>query len=297
MFQAHRSSDAILTIRQNNERRRIEIRALNPAATKALHFVPETVIGRVLTDFLPQRIRDLLEEYVEYENDGNDVGHVLARVQSFCLLDGKGEERAFRLKVLRSDSPDGHAYFQLILQDKTGGKREEAFRALLRENFRGHEVLDPETGLPDRQSIVKDLEMLHYYVNKEALSACFAVLDLDQYEAIGAAHGAGAPQAALRHIAALARQNLRTDDTIGRVHARRIGIILMDTTAESARMVLNRLRWLVAANPFPTASGEPFPITASIAFSGVAAAPDKEFLARVESSLPPGGANALAELS
>src|SRR5579883_1997805 len=158
MFQSHRSNDAVITICQDNDRKSIEIRGLNKPAEDVLGYPAGEVSGQPLIRFLPARIQTLLSEYVEYENDGNDVGNVLSKVQSFCILNQQGREVAFRLKVLRSEALDKNACFRLILQDRIGVRKEEAFRAILRENFKGHEVLDPNTNLPDRNSLVKDLE-------------------------------------------------------------------------------------------------------------------------------------------
>src|SRR5689334_16453004 len=111
---SHRSNDAVITICQDNTRRVVEIRELNGPAEEALGYQKATVAGKPLTGILPERIQKLLEEYVEFEDDGNDVGNVLSKVKSFCIVNTKGREVAFRLKVLRSESLDKNAYFRLI---------------------------------------------------------------------------------------------------------------------------------------------------------------------------------------
>ncbi|MBV8939150.1 MAG: diguanylate cyclase [Alphaproteobacteria bacterium] len=284
--QSHRGNDAVITVCQNNQSRRIEIREINESAAAALGYGAGEVVGRSLTEFLPKRIDSLLNEYVEFEDDGNDVGGVLSKVQSFCIVDRQGKEVGFRLKVLRSESLDGNAYFRLILQSRVADKKDEAFRALLRENFKGHEVLEPHTSLPDRNSLAKDVDLVHYYVTKDALRASLALLQLDQHATLLERGGEDAAYAALKHIALIARQNLRTDDTIGCLDSRRLGLILLDTTSEAARMVLNRLRWAVAAHPFSLADGHPMPLTVSIAFLLIDGdASRKDTLQRAEQSI------------
>lgn len=301
MLLNHRSNDAVITICQDNTRQAIEIRELNKEAEEVLGYASGFLSGRALKNFLPGRIQTLLSEYVEFEDDGNDVGNVLSKVQSFCIVNEKGKEVAFRLKVLRSESLDKNAYFRLILQDRTDSRKDEAFRAILRENFKGHEVLEPHTGLPDRNSITKDLELVHYYVNKEALKSCFAVMEVDHFDEMRAKHGEQACYDMLKHLAFIARQNLRGDDTIGCIAGQRLGIILMDTNPESSRMVLNRLRWLVAASPLILGGGkDALPCTVSIAFTRVGSAvPEKELIPHVESVLMAAGnkaGNALVEV-
>jgi diguanylate cyclase (GGDEF)-like protein len=297
----HRSNDAVITICQDNGRHAIEIRELNKPAEDVLGFNSATVSGRPLMHFLPERIQTLLKEYVEYDDDGNDVGIVLSKVQSFCIVNNEGKEVAFRLKVLRSESLDKNAYFRLILQDRSGGRQNEAFRAALRDNFKGHEVLEPHTGLPDRGSLVKDLELVHYYVNKEALRACTAVVEIDRFQDVKGKHGEDAVYDLLKHVAGIARQNLRGDDTIGCIGPDRLGILIMDTNPESARMVLNRLRWLIAAAPLALENRDPIPATVSIAFARVSQqTQEKDILGSLEASLAAPAAsagNALVEVA
>ena len=106
MFLSHRSNDAVITICQDNAKRAIDVREINPPAEQALGYKADGISGQPLSRFLPPRIQQLLTEYVEYDAEGNDVGVVLAKVQSFCILNSKGREVAFRLKVLRSESLD-----------------------------------------------------------------------------------------------------------------------------------------------------------------------------------------------
>lgn len=298
LHQGYRASDAVITICQDNERKLVEIRDINRPAEGVLGYGAQSVSGKPLAGFLPKRIQALLHEYVEFEPEGNDVGNVLSKVQSFCMLDSKGKEAAFRLKVVRIESPDGRAHFRLILQGKTPDRKEEAFRSLLRENFKGHEVLEPNTELADRNSLVKNIELTHYYVVKEALHASVALLALDNYDALAAQHGAGVCYGMLKHIAQLAKQNLRGDDTVGCPAPSSLALILLDTTPESARMVLNRLRWLVAANPYADAKGNNVPLTVSIAHVSMEAEVTvKDLLPRLEAQLAAsGGGNALTQM-
>lgn len=295
---SYRSTDAIITICQDNTRKRIDVRGLNPAAETMLGLVSNKIEGHDLVDLLPQRIRGLLKEYVEFEDDGNDVGTVLGKVQSFCILDNAGKEVAVRLKVLRSESLDKNAYFKLILQGQVASaKKDEAFRAVLRENFRGHEVLETNTGLPDRHSLTRDIGLVLHYINKDMLSASFAAVRLDQADDIRAKHGPEIRYAVLKHIAAIARQNLRPDDVIGCLKETSVGIILMDTTPESARMVLNRLRWLIAAHAFELPNQELLPVTVSISFAAVKPhSIDKELVLNVETHLQHGLASSNGNL-
>jgi len=265
----HRSSDAVITICQNNELKMVEIRDINRNAEDILGYAPFEMNMKELVQFLPVRIQELIHEYVEYEEDANDVGSVLGKVQNFVMIDKQGREVTFRLKVVRSESLDQHSYFKLILQDKQGIIRNEAFRKMLMENFKGHEAIDATTGLPDRNSIAKDIELILHYVSKGELISSFAIIEIDNFDKIADRYEAQTALQLHQHIAALAKKNLRTEDTIGTLSRSQMGLILLDAGLEPARMVLNRFRWLIGSTPYIMSNKAPLAFTVSVSFTQI----------------------------
>lgn len=267
---SNRANDAVIIITQDNARKNITIRELNVAACEILMREAQSLTGKPLADILPPRITRQLEEYVEYEDEGNDAAHVLNRVMDFAVV-SEGKEVQLRQKALRSDSPDGRAHFRLILQ-READKKDSAQRAKLREHMTGHNVMDEGTGLPDRASMQKSLELVHYYCGKEAFAASFAVIMPD---------GDSSP-ALLKHYSALIKGNLRADDVVGMAADGALAVILFDAVGDSARMVLNRLRWLLAANPLQAGQVS----SVSIACADVGAEQNgKEMLAQLVADL------------
>lgn len=269
MILGYRSNDAVITVCQNNRAKSIEITEVNPPAEEMLGYKSSELVGQTLESFLPPRIAEMLKEYVEFESDANDVGMVLSKVQSFSIIGRDGKETGYKLKVVRAESTGNSIFFRLVLQDKTGLRKNEALRSAIQDNFKGHEALDTDTGLPDRNSLIKDIELMGYYHNKSDLRSCFAILQLDHYDELFSQYGRAACQSILRHVAQLCRQSLRPDDVVGSVSLKRIGILLIDNNPESARMVFNRLRWQIAANPFLLPDKTTIGLSVSIGFHRV----------------------------
>lgn len=296
----YRSSDAVLTICQNNVAKSIEIIGINDAAASMTGYVASDIAGRALVDVIPSRIAGLLSEYVEYEPDANDVGMVLSKVQSFSLLSKDGKEHAYRLKVVRGESTQQRIEFRLVLQDKHGMLKEDMERKALEDNFRGHQVLDPALEMPDRKSLSKDIELANLHCNKSSLRACFAVMQLDHAEQFEHEYGADTVTQALKHIATLCRNSLRPYDVVGRVGTYRVGVLLLETSPESARMVLNRLRWQIASNPFELPNESTLVLSVSIAFGRIGGRPsDVTVMGNCEgylNGLPSDNANSLNEV-
>ena len=96
---------------------------------------------------------------------------------------------------------------------------------------------------------MKDLELFQFFAKKREATACFAVLQLDNTAELSAMMGAQVPYQVLKHLGQLCAQRLRTEDTVGLFSGQALGLILMQITPESARLVLNRLRWSAASMP------------------------------------------------
>ncbi len=297
MLLGYRSNDAVITICQNNRAKSIEISDVNKQAEEMLGYTYKELKGRALKDLLPPRIGEMLSEYVEFKSDASDVGEVLAKVQSFSILGRDGKETGYRLKVVRDESTDESMRFKLVLQDKTGLRRNEVLRKAIQENFKGHEVLDKDTGLPDRASLAKDIELMGYYNHKSDLRSCFAVLQLDHYDDLCSQYGRPVCNDLIRHIAQIARQNLRPDDVVGNVGPKRIGVLLIDTTPDAARIVFNRLRWQMAANPYMLPDKSSLGLSVSISFSRIGGRiADRDILAECDDAMTEAGHNAVNAL-
>jgi diguanylate cyclase (GGDEF)-like protein len=249
ILDSYRKSDAVLIVCQNTLDKTIEIAAINGEAEHVLGYNNEQLVGKPLSDILPDRITSTIAEFVEYDNDNQDLLTVLNKVRNFSVKTVAGLEVNFKLKVIRGEAIDRNPWFHLVLVDEEKLRQESTFRNVLRENFKGHEILDDRTGLPNRVSLIKDLELVVYHVQSKDISASFAIVDINHYENLLRDYGPDICNSVHRHIGHICKLKLRAEDTIGTLSERSIGIIMVDADQEPARMVLNRLRWAIGASP------------------------------------------------
>lgn len=87
-----------------------------------------------------------------------------------------------------------------------------------------------------------------------------AFIDIDDFKSLNDGHGHLAGDEALRSLAELMRGELRGSDMVGRLGGDEFGILLPDTSAETARSVLERIR--LSIDTFASSKG--WPISASI---------------------------------
>lgn len=248
-LESYRKSDAVFIICQNNAKKMLEIAAINDEAASITGYGNEDIAGHPFSLILPERISSIISEFIEYEENKNDLQSVLSKVRDFAIKKKDGKEAEFRLRIVSGQPVDRNPCFYLVLIDEQKMRDGKAFRNIIKENFKGHEVIDPHTELPDRASLIKDLELMNYYVQDKHIKASFAVVDINYYDSLKSEYGEAACYKLHKHISEVFRQKLRVEDTLGTLSESTLGLILMETSQEEARMVLNRLRWAISVNP------------------------------------------------
>lgn len=260
-----RQSDAVLTIAQDNARHAIEISAANEAAGELVGFPPEELKGMAFRELLPLKIAEMLDDYVEYEAGANDVGDVLRKVRDFQLKNKNGAHLPLRVKIVRHHS-QVHDEYMLIMNDEERQRENDAVMKVLHENFQGHASLDADTGLPDRASLEKGLQLVEMHRENIKNGVCVAVMQMDGYEELLGKHGVAACHRAMQAIAALCQQNLRGNDVVTYMDKNRLAIILVGAAKEPAKIVLNRLRWLIAGLNIRSEQGGDISTTVTVLF-------------------------------
>lgn len=267
----YRNNDAVLTICQDNKAGQVTISEINNTAHNLIGFENSELLNHPLSSILPHRITELLTEYVDFENDTNDVGNVLSKVQSFSIIQKSGVEKAFRIKISRVESSKDKSFFALVLQDTLGARKNEALRKVIKDNFKGHEALEARTDLPNRASLVKDIELMRRHGSSSDMLSCFAVLQLDGFDKFMAEYGSDTCNELLKYVASVSSRSLRPDDVVGSLSDGRIGILLVDIANGTERLVLNRLRWQIASNPYIGEDKKPIGLSVSISFCQISA--------------------------
>ncbi len=256
IFSSYRQSDAVLIVCQDNTRKTIEIVAANEAMAHVSGYTSQHLAGQPLAAILPERIRAVVAEMVEYGNDTKDLLAVTSKIRDFAVKSRHGQEIPFRLRITYGEAIDGNPWFHLLFIDEERLGRVQAFRRLLKENFKGHEVIDDYTGLPNRMSLEKDVELTVHAIRSKDFVASFAAMDINQYEELEATYGHDVCNKLYQHIGQACKLKLRAEDTVGSLSGQTLGVILADALQEPARMVLNRLRWVISVTPLPLPKGE-----------------------------------------
>lgn len=260
-----RQTDAVLTIAQDNDRRAIEVCAANEIASELVGIPLDELKGKPFSDIVSDKVAEDIDDYVEYEVGANDVGEVLRKMRDFQIKSKGGKDKPMRLKIVRHHSQTLDEFMLIMHDEEQQRETNEALKAL-RAVFESAGT-NPDTGLPNRTSLLKGLEVVVEQREKIQNGVCFAVMELDGHENILGKYGVQACHRAVQAIAQHCQQNLRGNDIVAQVDERRLALILVGTSKEPAKIVLNRLRWLIAGLHIRTEQGLDVQSTVTVAFN------------------------------
>ncbi|HEY8567478.1 MAG TPA: PleD family two-component system response regulator [Beijerinckiaceae bacterium] len=130
-------------------------------------------------------------------------------------------------------------------------------------------ITDPLTGLYNRRYLDNHLGTVFDEAARRGRHVSVLILDLDRFKAINDTYGHDAGDEVLREFATRIRAQTRGIDVVARFGGEEVVVLVPDTPLEGARIVAERIREQVRAEPFSINRGaRAIPVTVSI---GVAA--------------------------
>jgi len=240
-----RKDDYIIIVCQRNDIRRLEIDDIDPELCNMLGYKKDDLKNHSFNNILPSHTNELIGDYLEYGNEGNDLSSVLSKVRDFSLLTRERKIIHLSLRILPTTALDKNPRFCLILrvaslQKVLDAARDDVYRAL-RKN-----IMIGEAGtLPQKDILIKDLEIVIPYLSGSASAASMAMISLRDLSDIEMKYGENIGKKILGEIALICKSSFREDDIIAQVSASRIAIVLLESSLENSLVPLNRLRWKI----------------------------------------------------
>ncbi len=255
-----RKGDIIMTIRQNNEERLITIETVSESVfgsvESILGYNIEDLSGQDLKKFLTPRVRELLDDYLEYDDLGNDLGNVLSRTRDFGFVDKSGNKIDMNMRIQSDVCLDKDLRFMLVMSE--GGISGNACIQALAE-IQQHEVLEDVTGLPNRISFQNYAQVIQKFVDEGSAPASFGIIRIDNFSDILATSGRDFANSAILALVEACSSVFRDADVLGYVEDGILGVALLGATVGDARSPLSRVQSKISSNG----------ITISIAFKEV----------------------------
>ena len=120
-------------------------------------------------------------------------------------------------------------------------------KSLQRERFLSSS--DALTGLANRHSFYTQAGIALALCHRSRSPVSLAYMDLDNFKQVNDRHGHDSGDVLLRGVGDVLRSSLRTSDVAARVGGDEFVVLLPDTTAETARVVLDKIRTSLAEEP------------------------------------------------
>ncbi|WP_034475445.1 ammonium transporter [Aestuariibacter salexigens] len=122
---------------------------------------------------------------------------------------------------------------------------------------------DPLTSLFNRRALSRELSNEQMRVVRYNRPSSVAIIDIDLFKTINDTHGHDVGDEAIRHIAALLKENLREHDITGRLGGEEFCVLLPETAVHSAQTAMEKLRSIIETSPL-TFGGITVSMTVSI---------------------------------
>ena len=263
---AARRGDGLLVIVQNNAEKTLTISKINEALENMLGYAKDEILNRRLETILGTHEAEAIADDLEYDADAEDFGDIFARIREVRLRRRLGDEIRVNCKLSRMMAEGMNSVFQIVIPDEQERVSRAKMAEFITTNLDGRKELDEATGLPNRKTAVEFLPLLKNYFEDSKTNIVFAVLRVDRHEKSLAKYGAEATNHFLLHVYQICRSTFRSEDLIFALSDHTLGVVLFNITRESARVVLNRLRWKIRSHHIDFGGKPNFIVTTCIGF-------------------------------
>ncbi|MDT4836875.1 GGDEF: diguanylate cyclase (GGDEF) domain protein [compost metagenome] len=151
--------------------------------------------------------------------------------------------------------------------------RDVSHRKALEQQLLHLATTDPLTGALNRRAFEERAEQELQRARRQHSPLCLALLDLDHFKGINDRHGHQVGDEVLRRFSQLCQQQARRTDLFARHGGEEFTFLLPDTSAESARHLLERLRIALQGLEIDAPDG-PIRVSVSIGLASVGAHDD-----------------------
>jgi diguanylate cyclase (GGDEF)-like protein len=235
----------------------------------------------------------LLDATLERAAGSSLVGEIKSDPDLFAIaivLLGAGGDATDALAAMERGAydvlPVGADAFQLAARVRAARRGSDMHELLLTRERELERLAyyDELTGLPNRRSVLRQLEALLSRARRHDHALAVLMIDADHFKALNDRHGHAAGDAALRALAHRLGERLRAEDLAGRFGGEEFVIGLPDAGAAGAAAVAEDVRVSVAEHPM-TIAGEARTLTVSVGWAAWRDESLEQLLARADDAL------------
>ena len=176
----------------------------------------------------------------------------------------------FKVHPLGADTPSTYFFVSELLLSLPFGSMSALTGLMMIIKWREREasirrlsMTDELTGIANRRAILNSLEHELARSQRNQKPVNLAILDLDHFKQVNDNHGHDAGDLVLKAAAQRLQESIRSSDWLGRFGGEEFLLVMPETNADEAMVVLERCRRVIAETPVTLATGNALNISAS----------------------------------
>ncbi|WCL49365.1 sensor domain-containing diguanylate cyclase [Leptospira sp. GIMC2001] len=240
--------DAVWVINEDNE-----VEFMNPAAEILSGYTKLELVGQSFSTIIPPNYAGDHLEYIRNYLDRNtdDNSTVLGKVREFYIYSKDKVAIPIELKAFEIGTNVGEKRkFAGIMRDIRARKQLEENQKMTMVTLKKLAFIDELTMIPNRRSFYETFRKLLAGIQRKHRFAVIGLVDIDNFKEINDKYGHDIGDMVLIHVSKVFIENLREEDTVGRIGGEEFGLLLPETDLEGAYIVLERLRIAVKQYKF-----------------------------------------------
>ncbi|PIR39104.1 MAG: hypothetical protein COV35_04380 [Alphaproteobacteria bacterium CG11_big_fil_rev_8_21_14_0_20_39_49] len=258
---AKRKGDALITIRQHNNNKVVEVVGMNPAAEKLTGYKPEELVGGRIASLLPDRINESLEENIEFEDPSYDFASVARKIPNFQVKNKNGKKIEVSMKIfyLTSKNPTVQDY-EILLRDIRLIKKIEELKNEIASEMNGR-------GSTDISTLMHAYNTAYKFIAEDPIEVTFVTLGIDNFSKL-ASHDEMTVSKVINKYTDIIKKTCRNEDIAAHIENGVIGLVLLDCNTQNAKdVIINRIIDNISSKTIGLFDGTEFNTTLTVCYT------------------------------
>ena len=231
-----------LTLRRLDDmERRLKDVILKQSQAKERLLDTQTEMRQMLAVFV-ERLSHMTESTSAYQGKLEETARLIEQAKSFAEITPVLKEIVGTTRTIASDSLSARDQLR-DMQDRVEASEVELAKLHQQlDRISAQARHDPLTGVLNRKGLDEALEREVSSVRRKGLPLCIGMLDIDNFKSLNDRLGHASGDSALTHLANVAREVMRPQDSLARYGGEEFVLLLPDTTLDHGIEAMTRLQ-------------------------------------------------------
>ncbi len=239
-----RKGNLKFVIEQNNPEKSLKITQFRKSVDERrggdyFGYDEDALIGKDFRTLLPDDIKEIFDENLDFNFDGNDIKDILSHIITFKIKNVKGEIINMNAFSERDISTEEKQHFNVILEKKYFLR--DKIKNILQDLSNSKIAYDEQTGLISNEVFIHTLDEIMDYMFEIRVESVLLVLSVEGFPSIRKSEGKDKSDEIITKISEVIRNNFRTRDIVAYLGIGKFAIAMLRTFEDEVVYPLKRL--------------------------------------------------------